>query len=1097
MEPTKKQKVRHLTPLEWVRQRPEVFFGPMELAELAVARVWKGDTIRPRLCPALVTLCNELVTNALDNAQRDATQTYIAVGYDDGVITVRNDGSVIPLEKTPEGEWMATLAFSKFQTGSNFDDAETGKKDTAYTAGRNGVGSKGCNAFARTFSVTIVSSGTQFSQVWHDGMKLTDPPKIVKSSRKTNLTSVAWTPDYAALGHQSPPDAMEDVVRALAHNAALCASDLRVSFNDETIKIKTPEHVCKSMGGVAPFASDTVLLDGRQVMRVCCAARADEMSELPPHLTVGFVNSTPCAEGSHARYILGKIADVVTAKAQKKQGSATPAFVSRNAVVVATLLVQRERFTDQRKTCLDAPLKDWGWKWDVGASFVSAVERSALVERAIRAAKEKEDKDATRLSKVTRHPAHIPKYDPALKLHTGRAVLLVTEGDSAKNFATAGISVVGRRDFGVYPIRGKFFNVRGERSKAILENKEASELLKILGIQLNHEYDAASARALPYAKLMVMADQDVDGSHIAGLLYNLIDVCAGSLLRVKPDFLSRFATSLIRVKVDKTEVGFYSQVEYEAWHAERVREGKPTGEAKYFKGLGTSTAQLAKSYFADLRRNTIDFVHTGSECAEALDLAFNKKRADDRKAFLLETSPTSHVDYQKDASTVDDFVRSELLPQYAMASLTRAIPGLDGFKEALRKVFFGARDLKLTSEISVANAAGKIASRTMYHHRGTAMEDAIIGMAADYAGTANINLLDPMGQFGTRHNHTAASAAYPKIRLAKIHSLVFPPADDPVLSRVVDEGETVEPVRYAPVIAMPLITGCKGIATGWSTDVPAFHPLDVARGALAFVDEEPSGVEWVPWYRGFHGEVRRESSTVWVARGVATWVGDDVHVTEVPPFWEVDSLRATWAKNELAPGGVVAGDRCTDVDVHLVLKQCVIPRDVDLVTRLGLEKKLTFNNVHLLDDEGKLHKYETPDEVVEAHARARLQVYEKRRDHNIRVAQVKERTTREQSLFVRAVVDEDIDLRACETEEAFRKAFEEACELTPTNPSALLDMPARAFNEKRAVAYADAHQAAFAALVEAQNVTARELWRRDLKALDTALRADARYARAA
>ena len=294
--------------------------------------------------------------------------------------------------------------------------------------------------------------------------------------------------------------------------------------------------------------------------------------------------------------------------------------------------------------------------------------------------------------------------------------------------------------------------------------------------------------------------------------------------------------------------------------------------ARRYKGLRTSSAALAKDYFRDLGRNTVVLRHTGAESAEALDLFFNKKRADDRKAFLTEHyDPAAHVDYAADEVPVERFVRDELLPQYAMASVHRAIPSaLDGFKVSTRKIFFGARALKMYDDISVANAAGKIASHTNYHHRGTALEDALVGMAADYAGASNLNLFLPHGQFGTRHNHEAASAAYPKTCLdAPLHALHVSPADDPLLEHVVDEGAPVEPVHYLPVIATALCFGVKGIATGWSTEGPMYDPLEVLAAARAWLDGGGGGdlPEMTPWYRGFGGTVTRDPGSEPAADG--------------------------------------------------------------------------------------------------------------------------------------------------------------------------------------------------------------------------------------
>lgn len=1109
---SKRQRIEHLEQREWVLTRPETYIGAMEPAEISIPD-FSGEQVTFKtiiICPALLSLSKELFDNALDNCQRDNTQRFIKVEWKADHLIVSNDGSTLPVEKDPKtNEWAICLAFGKFQSGSNFDVKETGKKETVFTSGRNGVGSKGCNVFAKKFAVRVTNCEDKktFSVVWEDNMSVMHPPKIVSSTRKSNDTTIEWHPDVARLGGDLL--FMENICKWFSYNASLCAPPaVKVYFNGEWIKMRSPEHFCKAFGGVAPIASETIEKEGKVMMHLCVAARDPEATvNSTAGLTYAFVNGTPCSEGSHSKYILSKIGDIVEAKAKSKRTGnkdlhITPSFLQSNAITIAILLVEKERFTDQRKRCLDAPVKDWGWKWEPSDSFRATLERSTLPDRLIVVAKEKADAEAAKATKTsTRHP-NIAKYEPALRRNTDTATLIVCEGDSAGNLVRSGLTVVGRKDYGLYPLRGKFINARGLSTKAILENKEALELLKILGIQLNTKYDKASIKRLPYAKLMVMTDQDVDGSHIMGLLFNLIDTCAPSLLEHKKDYLCRFATSLIRVAIGKKEVGFYSQSEYDTWCDQRKANGEGIGVAKYFKGLGTSSAEQAKQYFRNLNENTITMLHDGSESSESLDLAFNKKRADDRRAFLSDhCDPLSYVDYSQSVTTVQDFVYNELLPQYALASLKRAIPSLDGFKEALRKVFFGARSLKLSADISVANAAGKIASHTNYHHRGTAMEDTIIGMAADYAGTANINLLLPHGQFGTRHKHAAASAAYPKICLnAPMHELLFPPVDDMVLSYVVDEGKTVEPTMYAPVIALPLVIGCKGIATGWCTDIPMFHPLDVLDATLDLLDgvSQTAATPMKPWYRGFAGVIEAIDETNFVVYGTGFWKGDDFHVTEIPPFRETESYKEDWTKADIASGGIIPGEGHTDDRIHLILKGC--KRLNDPIEELGLKKKVSLGNMHLLDPTGKIKKYNTPVAIIKEHLSCRMEVYDKRLAFLVSQCKCELSIVKNKARFIQECLAGNFDMRQFQNDDEAGAA----CVALGLDPSPdedngkygyLINMQMRSLTQQRADRLIAEAKKKETELQELYQKTSRKLWKDDLQKLKEAILADRRYER--
>lgn len=1085
---SKRQKVVHLEQVQWVLQRPDSFVGALEPTPISLFQndAWTTVTVSP----ALVTLINELLINALDNAQRDATQRFIRIDASPATLVVTNDGSALSVVPDEQGEWPPLLAFGEFQSGSNFDDEEL-----RLTAGRNGVGAKGCNAFSTTFRIKIINAfdAKSFECTWSNNMSERTAPRVLKTSRKTNETCVEWSPDFARLGDGTHFVSLCDW---LAHNAALCAPPhVKVWLNGQAIKACTAEQVCRRLGGAGPFANEVLLDDrGRVRLRLCVAATSDHAASV----VHAFVNSTPCCEGSHVRVILQRVADVLNKRLETKRGStsdarATPSFVRASAVVVATAWVDNPRFTSQAKHCLDTAFKDFGWpKWEPSAAFVSAIERSELLPRLLQASRDRTAAEESKAARPSRHPS-IAKYEPATRLHRGTATLLVTEGDSAKNFAVAGISVVGRRDFGVYPVRGKFLNVRGLTSKTIRENKEAGELLQILGLQSSVQYDAEQVAKLPYARLMVLSDQDVDGSHIAGLLFNLVDVCAPSLFSVRPDFVARFATSLIRVRgVGAQEIGFFSQSEYEEWHAARRAAGQRTGTAKYYKGLGTSSPSEAKAYFSELSKNSIVLRHTGAASSEALDLVFNKARADDRKACLATSDPNARVDYSRSETTLEHFVHDELLPQYAMASLERALPSVvDGFKVSTRKIFFGARALlKGSSELSVANAAGKISAHTHYHHRGTALEDAIVGMAADFVGTSNCNLLLPLGQFGTRHRHAAASAAYLKVALnAPLHARLFPPEDDVVLTPVIDEGEAVEFRKYVPVLPMALVNGAKGIATGWSTDCPPYDPrvlVDAARAVLAGTDHLFPPI--VPWYRGFRGAVRVVEEESFLVEGVFEWQGGDLHVFELPPGRETEAYLTEWKakESEWTAGGVRLGDHHTDESVHIVFLGVHKDAMGDPWDALGLRKKVSFSNVHFLDASGRVRKYRSPMEIVREHAVERLACYRRRLDWAIAAGEEEAAALEAKARFVSLCVDGTIDPRRFDDDET-------ACEallshgFARTTANTLLRLPLRSLHRR---CVEEAHAAArdtHALVARLRATTPETAWRADLEALQASL----------
>ena len=206
--------------------------------------------------------------------------------------------------------------------------------------------------------------------------------------------------------------------------------------------------------------------------------------------------------------------------------------------------------------------------------------------------------DGARKNKIT----GIPKLEDANKAGTSQSskcTLIITEGDSAKTLAVSGLSVVGRDHYGVFPLRGKCKNVRDASVKQLTENKEFSDLKKILGLQQGKIYHSLSE--LRYGKLMIMTDADNDGSHIKGLILNMIHYFWPSLLKL--NFVVSMITPIIKATKGNTIKSFYTDSSYRNWYG----EGKPGWKIKYYKGLGTSTSVEAKEYFRKISELTVQF----------------------------------------------------------------------------------------------------------------------------------------------------------------------------------------------------------------------------------------------------------------------------------------------------------------------------------------------------------------------------------------------------------------------------------------------------------------------------------------------------------
>lgn len=269
-------------------------------------------------------------------------------------------------------------------------------------------------------------------------------------------------------------------------------------------------------------------------------------------------------------------------------------------------------------------------------------------------------------------------------------------------------------------------------------------------------------------------------------------------------------------------------------------------------------------------------------------MAFSKKKVEERKEWLRSYVPGTFLDHSADVISYHEFVHKELI-LFSRADLERSIPSMvDGLKPGQRKIVYACFKRNLKSDIKVAQLAGYVAEHSAYHHGEASLMSTILGLAQDFVGSNNINLLVPQGQFGTRlqGGKDAASPRYIFTRLAPLARHLFNEHDDKLLSYLNEEGQTIEPEWYAPILPTVLINGAEGIGTGWSTSIPNYCPRDVVDNLKRMLDgEEP--LPMVPWYRGYRGTIEevvdRKGVRSYVVSGIINQLDDTtLEITELP-----------------------------------------------------------------------------------------------------------------------------------------------------------------------------------------------------------------------
>lgn len=970
----------------------------------------EGDDVSPRFdmrsvsaAKALLVILDEIISNATDRLPHGLRNIHFGLENVSGGerIRIKDDGGGFPVRMYEDsGRWIPSIAFSEEKSGSNFDD-----KKQRSGAGRNGYGATATTVFSKHLHLETAdpTEHLHFEQEWSNNLCDIGEPSVRKYTRKKGFTSVTFLPDYERFGMGTEDAETSATVRKLLLSraydtaAALSPSKVRVFFDEKQIQMQKWQDYCGLfLTGEEAWAFDkssvsTTMGDAEWGIRI--GVVPVDPSKSGVH---AIVNCLRCAKGTHVDWIFRTLQTAINKRPHYCGGSQkatsgglepwTIGELKHALFVVAFMEVPNPAYTSATKEELRLSCKDFRIAWTPSDAFIKQIDASGLrakAEAKVRA------KEAAMLQKMGKTPAAssgggavggrkgksraliADKYEPATggRSVRGDKLLIVTEGDSAKTLAVAGLSQVGRERYGIFPLRGKILNPHTKTSKQISDNAEIKAIVQILGLKPG---DTSQTTAnLSYQKVILFTDADVDGAHICGLFVNMIHCLFPHILESSPTFLQRFATPVVKVWDNRgNRFSFLSLTQKRAWEKSIPEDQRDRWQERYYKGLGTSTSREAREYFRDMDRYVASLEYRPGTSDEAIKAMFAKDCADVRKKMLLDQyDPNTDVDYTKGSVTIEEYVRLEML-HYSWDHNLRNVPhAIDGMKPGSRKVLYTCRQKKIDKvDVKVSELAGIVSAFAGYHHGESSMQGIIVNLAQNHVGVNNLNLLVPQGQHGSRLTSPTehASARYLFTRLSEIVPYVFHPDDDPVMNYLRDDGKFVEPDYYVPVIPMLLVNGAHGIGTGWSSFVPQYNPRDLIallKHRLRPGDDSMDGgsggsgaPDLVPWYEGFTGTVRIKDSQM-IARGVFK-VDEDLghlHVTELPPgVWTesfVDRLRKLAQRGN--PPLVKDFKNESSESVVDILVECdpeqlssLIAEEDGIVSKFGLEISKKLGNMH-------------------------------------------------------------------------------------------------------------------------------------------------------
>lgn len=885
------QKILRLTPYEQIIEAPDMYIGATRSETKEEYIVKNGKIVVDNLVfsNGCVKIFDEIIVNIRDQHVRDKTMNLVKFNFDsNGTFSAYNNGyNGILVEMNKDYKmYNPHLIFGCLRSSTNY--RQTGK----LVGGKNGFGAKLTNIFSKKFTITVVDKHKRkYYQEFSDNMKNHTKP-IISTTTETPYLLITFTPDYTKLNTPFSNE-FASLIEKRIYDVTSCMKGVKVFYNDKQLNIASFKDYISCYYDKT-YLEANMYFDSSErweVAIVCCHQTQFSCES--------FVNGIYTVEGgTHVNSVMDKICKKIVPIFKEQQKfkdvTITPASIKKILRLFLNCQIEDPSFNSQTKDKLTSPVVTFGSKYEPSNKFIISITKNKLLNDILLSSrlqvelKALKKTDGRKTKRVT-----VEKLDDSIHAggkHSDKCTLILVEGDSAKQFPTNGLRARSDSEyFGLFPLKGKVLNVRSATLQQIGKNKEIEQLKHILGLRIDKNLTLNDLR---YGRILILTDEDNDGQHIKGLIMNLLEKYLPGVLQTNDTFVSIIKTPLIKAfKKGKKEKPLLFETEQEFVKWKNSTSNSHTYKFKYYKGLATPNEFEAQEVFRELENRVIYLNWEKSqiqtkektqeeiareqltiECKDPLfkyrdvesnsyksfELAFNNEKADDRKSWIERYEKGKIIDSSVRNLPYSTFFNSGFI-HYSVGSVRRMLPNImDGLKPSQRKILFAAFKRLQKDEMKVEQFSAYTSQVSAYHHGQTSLEKAIVCMAKNYVGTNNINLLKPNGGFGSRKTNKAGSARYIFTQLHSIVQFLFKKEDECILNYLEEEGQSIEPDYYLPILPTILINGATGIGTGYSTKIPKYNPEDVLENIRLMLDgKQPKTM--TPWYRYFNGQIVRKS----------------------------------------------------------------------------------------------------------------------------------------------------------------------------------------------------------------------------------------------
>lgn len=942
-------KYENLSQREHILKRMNLYLGSKNETENTVWIINKNtnqlekETISYSI--ALINSIYEALQNAVDHCLRcksiksglnKCDTIKLNFNSETGEISVFNNGQGIKVEKFKEtNQYIIEVIFSEYLSGSNFNN------DAEIKIGANGLGIKLLNTISDYFIVETSDAINKmyYTQKFEKNNSIKNPPIIEKftkitKERKVPQTKITFLPDYKLFN--TTPEKIKETLDKLLYTyltyiSVYLGDKYKIYYNEDLITTNKLTSLSE------------LVLDQDDII-TCKLANKNNKKEDFLEVNIGIYESNDGQEhlslinglyvsngGTHIRYINKLILENLKTKLEKKlkdKVKITNKLISNYLFIFIKGDLNHLEFKNQCKNEIsvsETRFKDYEFDKKVYKQIWEKLETEFDRIYLDKISKENVTKKTSKMRGILKYRS----ADKAGTSESSKCTLVVPEGDSAESCVRNGLTSnksLGYKYFGIFNIQGVPLNVRKEidikeikkngkleyiidKKKKLMENERINSLIKVMNLNYSYTYDLSPKgeeeyKTLRYGKVLIATDADVDGlGMICSLILNFFNVFFPKLLERK--VINIFSTPLIRAypnKKNKYIEEFYNIEDYNEW-LEKVN----TNDYKinYIKGLAGHSNMEIKYMFKDFEKNIYKF-ELDEKATDYFEIYFGND-ADKRKVILAGQEEYKEDDYKekyKNKIISCSYQLNTNTKEFQLDNIQRKMPHIiDGLNPARRKVLAGAikKFKQSNNTIKVFQLGGYIAEHMMYHHGSDSLNKTIINMAQNFAGSRNIPLLLPIGQFGSRYKggDDAGSARYINTKLNKsVVELLYPTIDNDLLEYNVIDGELAEPQYFIPILPTVLLEDVALPSTGWKIEVYARDIEQVINNVKNLINNEESKISKMKYFKNkFKGkEVKNKNTNMLIGLyEIPKNSKDTIIINELPPkVWNekyIDSLE--------------------------------------------------------------------------------------------------------------------------------------------------------------------------------------------------------------